>query len=430
MSEEHVDGISRRQFHRSALGVSAIGLGSVAYAGGSSNLRAAWIGLGRQGSRDIRHFLSGGKGVKLVALADVLPDRIAKARKMLDENHSGDKVDITDDDCYVGFDAYKKVLARDDVDFIIQTTPPGFRPQHVEAAIDAGKHVFCEKPGATDPPGLRQLRRAGEKAKKKGLSIVVGTQRRRMSHYNELINRVRDGAIGDILAADITTHIDYAHWHYHDRKPEWSDMEWQIRCWPFFVWLGGDHVVEHAVHWMDVVNWVIGTPENCLSRGGRIARTGKRHGNKYDHFSGIFDYGNELRAYHSGSQIQGASAMERERFYGTKGLLYLSYGRGYITGENAYEWDGPKPDGEEFARHFQILCSAIRNDEPVNEAHRLVQATAMSMTEREGAYTGQKVGYDWLVNTSRRKLVWPEEKHRMGPLEVRPVRIPGKTRLR
>ena len=122
--------------------------------------------------------------------------------------------------------------------------------------------------------------------------------------------------------------------------------------------------------------------------------------------------------------------MERERFYGTKGLLYLSYGRGYITGENAYEWDGPKPDGEEFARHFQILCSAIRNDEPVNEAHRLVQATAMSMTEREGAYTGQKVGYDWLVNTSRRKLVWPEEKHRMGPLEVRPVRIPGKTRLR
>ena len=260
MSEEHVGGISRRQFHRAALGVSAIGLGSIAYAGGSSNLRAAWIGLGRQGSRDIRHFLSGCEGVKLVALADVLPDRIAKARKMLDENHSGDKVEITDDDCYVGFDAYKKVLAREDVDFIIQTTPPGFRPQHVEAAIDAGKHVFCEKPGATDPPGLRQLRRAGEKAKKKDLSIVVGTQRRRMSHYKELINRVRDGAIGDILAADITTHIDYAHWHYHDRKPEWSDMEWQIRCWPFFVWLGGDHVVEHSVHWMYVVNWVIGTP--------------------------------------------------------------------------------------------------------------------------------------------------------------------------
>jgi len=426
MSDESGEGITRRDFNKAAIGASAMALGGAAHAGGSATLNAAWIGTGRQGSSDVVSFLQNCEGVRLVAMADVLPDKIESARKGRLQKVS-DKVDVTDADCYVGFDAYKKVLARDDVDIVIHTTPPGFRPLHVEAAVEAGKHVFCEKPGATDPVGIRRLMAADKKAREKGLSIIVGTQQRRMSHYVELIKRVKDGAIGDIVAADVTWHWGKAKWHFHNRKSEWSDMEWQIRCWLYFAWLSGDHVVEQHLHNLDVVNWVLGTPKSCHATGGRIARTGEEYGNIYDHFSGMFDYGEEVRAYSGASQIAGGTSMVRERIMGTKGALWINRGGGRITGENAYEYDGPRRGGK--AKQFQDLCKAIRNDEPVVEAAQLAESTAMAITERMSAYTGQQLSYDWVVNESKKELVWPERKHRMGDLPVRDVPIPGETEL-
>ena len=428
MSDRADEGVPRRDFNKAALGASAMALGGAAYAGGSATLKAAWIGTGSRGGMDVQRFLKGCEGVKLVAMADVLRDKLNSARKKLENNGDlNDKVDVGDDDCYVGFDAYKKVMARDDVDIVIHTTPPGFRPMHVMAAVEAGKHVFCEKPGATDPVGIRTMMAADKKARQKSLSIIVGTQQRRVPHYLELIKRVKDGAIGNIVAADVAWHWGNAKWHFHERKPDWSDMEWQIRCWPYFTWLSGDHVVEQHLHNVDVVNWVLGTPKNCHARGGRIARTGEKFGNIYDHFSGVFDYGGEVKAYSGASQIAGGTGTVRERIMGTKGALWINRGGGRITGENAYEYDGPHRDGT--TKQFQDLCSAIRNDEPVVEAARLAESTAIAMTERMAAYTGQQLSYDWVVNSSKEELVWPESKHRWGDLPVRDVRVPGETKL-
>ncbi len=426
MSPKRWKGMSRRQFHRAVVGAGALALGSSAYAGGSSTLRAAWVGTGSRGSRDVQDFLKGCDGVELVALADVLPDRIKNARNMLKQ--FGDKVTVTDDDCYVGFDACDKVLARDDVDIVIHTTPPGFRPQHIEAAVEAGKHVFAEKPAAVDATGIPRLFKAHDKAEQQGLSIVVGTQQRRMPHYVELIRRVKeDDAIGEVVGADIAWHWGNSHWHFHNRQPDWSDMEWQIRCWPYFTWLSGDHVVEQHLHNCDVVNWVLGTPNTCLARGGRIARREEKYGNIYDHFSGVFEYDNEIRAYSGASQIKGGTGTVYERLIGTKGTLWVNRGGGRITGENAWEYEGPRHDGGQ--KQFQDLCAAIRNDKPVNECRRFAESTAIALTERMSAYTGQKLKYDWVVNSSQENLTWPDEKMRMGELPVRPVRIPGETKL-
>ena len=426
MSERRSDGMSRRNFNAAVVGASALALGSRAYAGSSQTLRAAWIGCGSRGSRDVQAFLKGCEGVEMVALADVFEDKLQHGRNVVKKFPKKNKV--TDDDCYVGLDAYKKVLARDDVDFVVHTTPPGFRPRHVEAAVDAGKHVFAEKPGATDAAGIRQLLRAHDKAEKKGLSIIVGTQQRRMAHYVELMRRVQeDNAIGDIVGADIAWHGSMKNWHFQERKPGWSDLEWQIRCWPYFTWLSGDHVVEQHLHNCDVMNWALGTPNTCLGRGGRIARRGEKYGNIYDHFAGVFEYDNHVRGYSGASQMQGASTTVYERLIGTKGTLWVNRGGGYITGENAWKYDGPHVGGT--TKQFQDLCAAIRNDEPVNECRQFAESTAIALTERMSAYTGQKLKFDWVVNSSKEELVWPEDKLRTEDLPVRPVRIPGETTL-
>lgn len=252
--------LSRRDFIKTSaavsLGVLASGAGRI-FAAGSDKIRVGLIGCGGRGTRSIIECSQSSEGVQLVAMADLFRDRLETCRDKLEEELPAECLKVTDDTCFWGFDAYKKVIACD-VDLVLLITPPHFRPEHLKAAIEAGKHVFMEKPVAVDPVGVRSIIASSELAKQKGLAIVAGTQRHHQNHYLEIIKRIHNGDIGELVAAQCYWNYDNkAPWGVYKRQPTWSDMEWQCRNWFFFTWLCGDHIVEQHLHNVDVVNWAM-----------------------------------------------------------------------------------------------------------------------------------------------------------------------------
>jgi myo-inositol 2-dehydrogenase / D-chiro-inositol 1-dehydrogenase len=275
--------VSRRDFVKTAAVAAAATSAFPYFAIGQDATRPLKIGLigcGGRGSGAAHNALDADPNVKIVALADAYKDRLDGLRKSLK-----DRSPIKDENCFVGFDAFKKILETD-IDYVMLATPPYFRPEHFEAAIKAGKHVFTEKPVGVDPVGIRRFMAAGEEAKSKKLSVVAGTQRRHEKGYVETIKRIHDGAIGDIVAAQ--AYWNGGHLWFNQRQNGWDDMEWMIRDWVNWSWLSGDHVVEQHVHNIDVMNWVIG--RHCLkvlAMGGRARRV---TGNQYDFFAADIFY--------------------------------------------------------------------------------------------------------------------------------------------
>jgi len=279
---------SRRDLLKAGATVSAgvvLSSGGRVFAAGSDKIRVAMVGCGDRGTKDAIDCLQSDPGVEMAALAEVLPDRLESSLERMKKAVPG-QVKVTPQTCFVGFDAYQKVMAMKDVDAVLLLTPPGFRPLTLRAAVEAGKHVFMEKPGAVDPVGIRSLMASADIADQKKLSIVVGTQQRWQPQYQELMKRVHNGDLGEIVGGQAYWNWGSSKWHWEERQPGWSDMEWQIRCWPYFTWLSGDHIVEQHLHNMDVINWAIGShPVSCLGMGGRQSRTGPEFGNIWDHFT-------------------------------------------------------------------------------------------------------------------------------------------------
>jgi len=426
---EKTKDMTRRDFIKTsaALSLAALASGrSRLYAAGSDKLRVGFIGCGDRGTGDAINCLNAADGVELVAMADLFEDRLnsslAKLKKRVKDKS---KIKVTKEKMFLGFDAYKKVLQAD-VDLVLLTTPPGFRPEHFAAAVEAGKHVFMEKPVAVDPVGIRSVIASSELAARKGLSVVAGTQQRRMGQYIEVIKRVHAGQIGDIVAAQCYWNWGEQDWHFHKRKSEWSDMEWQIRCWPYFVWLSGDHIVEQHVHNLDVINWAIGShPVKCLGVGGRQARTGPEYGNIYDHFAVEYEYPGGVRVMSMCSQIKGTTERVGERLVGTKGTTYTTRGYGYIEGQNPYKYDGPRINAS--LRQHADHIESIRRGEPINEGKQVAESTMTAIMGRLSAYTGRALSWDWVMNAS--KLDLRPEKYELGEMPVAPVAIPGKTEL-
>lgn len=424
--------IPRRTFltTTAAAAASTAALGEVK---GSGTLRAAMIGCGKRGTQDVRDFLCSSEGIELVALVDMFQERIDMAQANLtDPKYFGDrwekgkgKVKVTKETQFLGFDGYKQALAMD-IDIVFLLTPPGFRPEHLRAAVEAGKHVFMEKPAAVDSVGIRSVLESGEMAKKKGLSIVAGMQQRRMPHYVEIMKRVADGQIGEIRYLNTAWHWDNAFWHFEERKPEWTDMEWQLRCWPYFTWLSGDHYVEQHVHNMDVMLWAMGgPPKECLGRGGRQSRTEAKFGDIFDHFAVDYTFDNGVRLASGASQILGATGSIYERIIGATGEVMLDRSGGEIFGKKPYKFTGHTHDGGE--AQFADLVNAIRHNEPINEVERVAQATMTNIMGRMSAYTGRALSWKFALHGSKEDL--RPEKYAMGDLPVRPVAIPGKTQL-
>lgn len=354
------------------------------------------------------------KDVTIVALADLFPDRLERCQKQLQAL----ELNIPAEHCFTGFDAHKKLLAMPDVNYVILATPPHFRPMHLKAAIEAGKNVFMEKPAAVDGPGVRLVLEAGELARQKNLGIVAGTQRRHERKYNETIKRVHDGAIGEIV-------YGCAYWNggeiwVIEQQPHWSDMEWQLRNWNYFTWLGGDHIVEQHVHNLDIMNWVLGAhPLKATALGGRQARVGKVNGHIYDHFAVEFEYPNGVRMFSQCRQINGCDGKVEEFVKGSKGQ---SNCKDYIRPKEGAAWRYRERDPNPYEQEHQDLIASIRAGKPLNEAKAVAESTLLGIMGRESAYSGRSIDWEQSLNSPTR--LGPD-KYEFGDLPTPEVAIPG-----
>ncbi len=425
------EGVSRRSFMtQAAAGAVSLAAASAfhprAFAAGSDKIRLGLIGCGGRGTYDAGNCLKAVEGVELVAMGDMFKDRLDTCRRNLTRNQP-DKVKVTDDKCFIGWDAHKKVLATD-VNMVILTQPPHFRPSHLKAAVEAGKHVFMEKPVAVDPVGVRSIIQSSELAEQKGLTIVAGTQSRRMSHLMEAVQRIHDGAIGEICGGQCVRLGDgMLTWGPKQREAGWSDMEWQLRRWLFMTWLSGDFITEMHIHNLDVMNWLIGAhPVQCVGMGGRQVRTAPEYGDSYDHFAVEYEYPNGLRIEYMGVQIDKfGNGRSDQRLVGTKGLMYTDSGRVVIEGQNKTEiaWDKNDPCLKQHADQIE----AIRRGQRLNEGRRVAESSLTSIMGRMSAYTGRALKWDWALNASKLDLTPPA--YQFGDLPMPPVAVPGKTPL-
>jgi predicted dehydrogenase len=358
-------------------------------------------------------------GVTLVAMGDAFADRVDASRERLTKTFA-DKLDVPDSRRFVGFDAYKGVIASD-VNYIILATPPGFRPQHLQAAIAAGKHIFTEKPVAVDGPGIRTCLALYDEAKAKGLGIVAGTQRRHQTGYLETMRRIQDGAIGRILAARCYWNQGFL-WK-KDREPQWTDVEWQLRNWLYFTWLSGDHIVEQHVHNLDVVNWAIGThPLAAHGMGGRQVRTGPEWGHIFDHFAVDYEYPNDVRVLSMCRQISGCEGNVSEALVGERGNCRVD--KYEITGARA--WKFAEQDNAPYVQEHTDFIASLRAGTPLNELKNVTESTLTAIMGRMSTYTGLAVTWEQALNSTE-TLMPPTLA--FGPMEVPPVAMPGKTPL-
>jgi predicted dehydrogenase len=378
------------------------------------------IGCGGRGTGALSDVLKAAEGVKLAAMGDLFKDRLEQSRKSI-AKQLGDLPGVPDDRCFSGFDAFEKVLATD-ANYIILATPPGFRPQHLKAAVAAGKHVFTEKPVAVDGAGIRQCLAVYEQAKSKGLAIAAGTQRRHQTGYVETIKRIHDGAIGEIVAAR-------CYWNQgslwkRDRQKEWTDLEWQLRNWLYFTWLSGDHIVEQHVHNLDVINWAMRAhPVRAVGMGGRQSRTDPAYGHIFDHFAIDYEYENGVHLMSMCRQVDGCEKSVSEALTGAKGSCQAH--RYSIAG--ATQWRlAREQDNQPYVQEHTDLIASIRAGKPMNELKTVAESTLTAIMGRMSAYTGKAVTWEQALN-SKEKLA--PEKLAWGPIPVPPVAIPGSTEL-
>jgi predicted dehydrogenase len=420
--------VSRRSFiQTTAAATAAMAFPSGVRIAGSDVIRVGLIGCGGRGTGAAGDCLRGSAGVELVAMGDLMPDRLQRSRAELSKIASGNadfaaKYKVTDERCFTGFDAYQSVLAAD-VHLVILATPPGFRPMHLQAAVEAGKHVFAEKPVAVDPAGVRSVLATYELARQKGLGIGVGTQRRHQAKYLATIKRIEDGAIGEVTSGQVFWNQGGL-WSF-EKAPEWSDAEWQIRNWLYFAWLSGDHIVEQHVHNIDVANWVLGShPIRATGVGGRQRRTEPRFGHIYDHFAVDFEYPSGARVLSMCRQIAGTKSRIGEHFIGSKGSSNTAEGR--ISGSKPWNFVPPAQRISEFVQEHTDLVASLHSGKPYNELKQIAESTLSAIMGREAAYTGQDVTWDEVRNADQ-ELAPPQVA--FGPLDVPPVAMPGVTTL-
>lgn len=379
-------------------------------------LKAGVIGCGGRGSGAAINFLNAGPNLQIVALGDTFQDRVDSCReKILKEKNQ----EVPIDKCFVGFDAYQKVIDAG-VDLVILATPPSFRPEHLAAAIAAKKHVFAEKPVCVDPVGARSVMATGEKAKGMDLSIVTGTQRRHQRDYMAAWQQVQQGLMGDITGGNVWWNGGKL-WH-RDLNPSWSEMEWMIRDWVNWTWLSGDHIVEQHVHNLDVMNWFTGShPVKAVGMGSRLRRV---TGNQYDNFSIDFTFENGMHFHSMCRQINGCVNNVSERIQGSKGATNC---HNYITdlaGTELWKYEYPldkegKPTTrvsvDPYVQEHIDLVTAIRTGKPINEAENTAISTMVAIMGRISAYTGKETTYEEMMNSD---LKLGPQVYAFGPVDI------------
>jgi myo-inositol 2-dehydrogenase / D-chiro-inositol 1-dehydrogenase len=395
---------NRRQFlNKSAItGATALAGFNIlrnGYGANKDTLRVGVIGVGGRGSGAIRDVLTIEQNVEVVALADVnkenLEERVAALKTHKERGKALTGFNVTPDRCYFGLDGYKEIVTAPDIDIVFLATPPGFRPEHMEAAVANGKHAFSEKPVGVDPVGVRRYMAAAKKAKQKGLGVLAGTQRHHQTAYLETIKRIRDGQIGDVMTAHV-------YWNggsiwYRERKPWMTELDYWLYNWYHVDFLSGDHICEQHIHNLDVANWIMEDhPVKAYGMGGRQFHT-DRGGNIYDHFGIEYEYGDGRRVTSMCRQIADTDRKVGEDIIGTKGQAILA--RGEITGAKPWKFKNPKSAlTSKQQEHFDFLQS-LRNGQPLNEGEMVANSTMTAVMGREAVYTGKVVTWDDMMNS-------------------------------
>ncbi len=401
---------------------SQLGTFRAAHAASNDTLKVGLIGCGGRGSGAAGNAMRADANVKLVAMADAFPDRVESSKqgiqKQLEAEGLQDKFAVEDDHCFSGLDAYQQLLEAD-VDVVILAATPQFRPRHLKAAIEAGKHVFCEKPVAVDAPGVRSVLETTEQARAKNLNLVSGLCWRYDARVRETVNRVLDGAIGDILAIQ-SNYLTGTLWH-RGRKPEWSELEYQIRNWLYFTWLSGDHIVEQHIHSLDKALWLNHDelPNRCFGLGGRQVRTDEKWGNIYDHHAVCYEYDSGVKVFAYTRQMGGCYNDVDDYVLGSNGnsrLLKFSI----ESGSDRWRWRGPAKDM--YNAEHEALFAAIRSGETINNGIYMARSTMMAIMGRMACYTGKLIESDAALNSE--ESLTPET-YQWGDVPVPPVAMPG-----
>ncbi len=401
---------------------ATLGSARMAHAASNDTLKVGLIGCGGRGSGAARNAMHADDNVKLVAMADAFGDRLKESRKLL-QRALGEQYAVDDDHVFTGFDCYKPLIDSD-VDVVILATPPHFRPAHLRYAIEKGKHVFCEKPVAVDGPGVRSVLETTQLAKEKDLSIVSGLCWRYDHGVRETMNRIKDGAIGDVVAVQ-ENYLTRTLWH-RGRKEEWSEMEYQMRNWYYFTWLSGDHIVEQHVHSLDKAMWLADDrpPLKCFGLGGRQVRTEEQWGHIYDHFAVCYEWEGGPKAFAYTRQMNGCKNDVEDYVLGSKGrALVLKH---IVEPENGEPWkyDGPKPSMYE--EEHKELFAGIRSGDHINNGVYMSYSTLLAIMGRMVCYTGQEITWDQALN-SQEDLT--PESYEWGDVKIPEVAMPGVTKF-
>ncbi len=417
---------SRRDFIRDSsllvAGGAVVGgslsLARSAHAAGSDVVKIGLIGCGGRGTGAAAQAMNTHSSrVELVALGDVFGFKVQQTYRGLKGRYK-DQVKVSKDRMFEGLDAYKKVL-ESDIDLVILATPPGFRPQHFEAAVEANKHVFMEKPVATDAPGVRRVLAANEIAKKKNLAVAVGLQRHHEVAYKETIAKLQDGAIGRIDLIRV-------YWNgqgvwTRQRRPEFTELQYQLYNWYYFTWICGDHIVEQHIHNLDVANWLKNAyPVEGNGMGGRQVRKGPDHGQIYDHHFVEFTYEDGTKLFSQCRHIRNCWNSVSEHAHGTQGYADISGGKIYNT-SGKLVWQTKGSRGGHQQEHHDLFRSLAAGEIP-NEGEYGAKSTMTSIMGRLCTYSGQKIKWDEAINSDL-KLA---DTDAMTSFDVEPPVKPGK----
>lgn len=381
-------------------------------------LKAGLVGCGGRGTQAVVDTLTANPNVELAAMADLFEDKLeGSLNGMQRDKRFGavkDRVKVGPEYRFTGFDAYKKLIASD-IDIVMLCTPPGYRPAHFEAAINAGKHVFTEKPIATDATGVRRFMAAAKLAEQKKLSVVSGAQNRFAPWRMEAVDKMKNGEIGDITAAYAQYIVDSPVFHAKSRDPKWGDMEWQHRNWYSFLWICGDQIVEQHFHNIDFVNWVMGThPEKVVASGGCAWRPREPlYGNIFDHIASDFVYPNGVHmSSHCRQYPRGVGPRHvGEIIVGAKGKMEFDY---KIAGQavNPYE-----------AEHAALIKSILGTGPYLNHGQMIAESTLTCIMGRESAYSGLEITWDMIMNS--KQDLQPKEFGTDVKMEEMPLPVPG-----
>jgi len=404
----------------------------VAHARGSGKIKVGLLGCGGRGNGALRQNLNADPGIEVIALADLFENQVRRTReRLLKEDKYRGRVKIDDDHLFWGFDCHEKI-AQCEADLLVMATAPAFRSRQMMAAIKAGKHIFTEKPVATDVAGCRGVMEASKLAREKGLAIVCGTQRRHEFSRVELMKRIHDGQIGELAGGQ-------CYWYgggiwFRGYQEGMSELEWQCYNWYHFNWISGDQICEQHIHNIDVMNWCFGGPPvKFTAVGGRGWRTfnesqiksakdvcrklnngseagwEKYNGDIWDHIYAEFEYANGARCLSFSGHSPG-KGRNGEKIVGTKGTSNCSSS---IEGENAWKYSGKHVNGMD-QEHIDLVKS-IRSGNVLNEGQRIAESTLTAIGARTAAFTGRALSWKWLLNASKQDLVPKQEDLGSGP---------------